>query len=225
MENESKFQKLCKRLIVNAVHNLIPEPVTRTILESLLDVIIEEQNNIDEKISRIMEEPYKSGRDYLIDAMAVEDDNRREEWIKLALQKFISASNLETASLMTAKSQFIVGVCYDLLNERKLALNWYEKAYQLAWLLVLKESNSVSDKIVDKSIHYLKIGITIYMFPELFIFSKISGKDIGSLMMKIVRGDKKEEGKVKKEYYDFMMPLSDLLHIRSSKLKILLEGD
>lgn len=220
MENESKFQKLCKRLIINGVHNLIKEPITKTILESILDVIIDEQDNISEKINALVEEPYKSGCDYLTDALTVEGA-WRDELIKLALQKFITASNLET-TLTAAKTQVIVGACYELLNEQELALNWYEKAYKFAWLLTLKETKLADSKKVDKAISYLKIGLALYTFPELYIFSKLFGKDAGSpksFMMKILG---KNKGKINEEYYTFLASMSDLLRTRNSKLENLL---
>lgn len=108
----------------------IPEPITRIVLETMIGALQEQQNTSDEKLRRLVESYYPSGMDYLSDAKGLQGE-RREEWIKLALGQFVTASHVEDA-LFAAKSQFFVGVCYDLLNESSLATDWYERAYRSA---------------------------------------------------------------------------------------------
>lgn len=130
MKQESKISRLCESLTVKMA-DTIPEPVTRAILVSLIEAITEQQEDISEKLDKLLGSHYKNGINYLNDVKVVEDVARRQKWIEAALGEFMNASSLEEKPLMAAKSAFFVGACYFLLGERALALNWYEKAYQL----------------------------------------------------------------------------------------------
>ena len=111
----------------------IPEPITRIVLETLIGTLQEQQNNL-EKLRRLVGSYYQGGMDYLADAKSIQGE-RREQWIKSALDQFITASHVED-TLLAANSQFFVGVCYDLLSESPLAREWYERAYTAAYQLI-----------------------------------------------------------------------------------------
>ncbi|HEY7349561.1 MAG TPA: hypothetical protein VH599_14695 [Ktedonobacterales bacterium] len=129
MIQASRIKRLCESLTIKMA-DTVPEPVTRAILASLVEAVTEQREEINEKLDRLLGSHYKNGINYLNDAKVVEHAARRQKWIEAALSEFMSASSLEEKPLMTAKSAFFVGVCYFLLGERLLALNWYEKAYQ-----------------------------------------------------------------------------------------------
>lgn len=117
----------------------IPEPITRIVLETLIGALLQEQQNIstNEKLNRLIGKHYKDGTDLLSDAQGLQGE-RREEWIKSALKEFVSASHVEDDALLAAKSQYYVGVCYDLLNEIPSARKWHERAYKAASQLATK---------------------------------------------------------------------------------------
>ena len=130
MSIESLMEKLCKNLALELLPQLIPEPITRSILETLIGLIDEEQKG-NEQLRKLIGSYYTTGMEYLNDAKVVQE-KRREESIQQALERFVTASEVEDA-ILKAKSQFFVGVCYDLLNERVAAKRWYEKAYESAY--------------------------------------------------------------------------------------------
>ena len=111
----------------------IPERLSGIVLETTLVALQDEQRYIssDEKLDRLIGIHYKNGTDFLSDAKRLQGE-RREGWITKALWEFNSASNVEKEPLQQIKSQFFVGVCYDLLNENPLAMERYEKAYRAA---------------------------------------------------------------------------------------------
>ena len=125
----SLMEKLCQNLALELLPKLIPEPITRALLETLIGLLDEEQKD-NEQLRKLIGSYYKTGMEYLTDARVVQE-KRREEWIQKALERFVTASEVEDA-ILKAKSQFFVGVCYDLLNERVAAKRWYEKAYESA---------------------------------------------------------------------------------------------
>lgn len=120
MSIESLMEKLCKSLALELLPKVvpIPEPITSAILQALLDLLDQEQKS-SEQLSRLIGNYYKTGMEFLTDAKDVQE-KRREEWIQQALERFVTASEVEDA-ILKAKSQFFVGVCYDLLNERVAA--------------------------------------------------------------------------------------------------------
>lgn len=254
MSSDSKMLELCLKLITLFGKNLIqdspltvgknlikinPDPFTRIILLSLFDLIIAEQNNIDTKVKKLIEEPLKSGCDYLKDASEV-SEGRREEWLKLALEKFTTASNIE-ASLDSARAQFYVGVCYDLLNEPQLAINWYEKAYQSAWSTYTslknpqyikdkfttltkaarKKINETTEAVEKQAGSFVESRIPFIRIPkadsEQRKPSRSQSKQLKSADEKPAKGNKLEI-----DLNAFIIPLSDLLNSRDSKLDILL---
>ncbi len=132
MSVESQMEELGKKLALELIPLAlagtgIPAPITRIVLEALIGALQEEQNNSDAQLRRLVGSYYKDGVELLTDAKYAEQVETRNDTIKQALDRFVTASNVEDA-LLKAKSQFFVGVCYDLQNERNLAKRWYEKA-------------------------------------------------------------------------------------------------
>src|ERR1051326_840124 len=139
MSAESQMEVLATKLAIEFIPKAlagtgIPEPITRIVLETMIGALHEQQTTSDEKLKRLIESYYQTGMDYLTDAKSLRGE-RREDWIKKALEQFVTASHVEDA-LLIAKSQFFVGVCYDLLLESSLARAWYERAYQSVTQLV-----------------------------------------------------------------------------------------
>lgn len=139
MSVESQMEELAGKLALELVPKVlagtgIPEPIIRIVLETLIGLLKEEQNNSNAQLRKLIGSYYQSGADYLTDARKLQG-KRREQWIESALDQFVKASHVEDA-LLAAKSQFFVGVCYDLLNESPLATDWYERAYRSVAQLV-----------------------------------------------------------------------------------------
>lgn len=135
MSTQSQMEVLSGKLAIELIPKAlagsgIPEPITRIVLETMIGALQEQQNNSDARLMKLVGSYYQSGADYLADARRLQGE-RREQWIKSALGQFVTASHVEDG-LLAAKSQFFVGVCYDLLNESLLASEWYERAYKSA---------------------------------------------------------------------------------------------
>lgn len=133
MSSDSLMQELAKNLAkeyipVALAGTGIPAPVTRVVLETMILTLEEQQNTTDKHLRKLVGSYYKSGADYLADARNLQGE-RREQWIQNALSQFVTASHVED-TFLAAKSQFFVGVCYELLNEYQLARQWYERAYR-----------------------------------------------------------------------------------------------
>jgi tetratricopeptide (TPR) repeat protein len=132
MKTESLMENLCKNLALELLPKVlpIPAPITTAILETLIGLLDQEQKN-SEQLRKLIGSYYKTGMEYLTDAKYIHQAGRRAEWIQRALDRFMTASEVEE-KLLKAKSQFFVGVCYDLLDERDSATRWYEKGYESA---------------------------------------------------------------------------------------------
>lgn len=222
MSSESNMVKLCANLTIDFTANIVKgakfyNPLIAPVLETLLGLLSNELNDnsgkLDEiglKLDKLTESYYKTGYDYLNDAFRV-TDSRREKWIEAALDKFRTASAVENL-LMSAKSLFYVGVCYDLLNEGELSLSYYEKAYTSAWTLCyqLIPSNKIFNDAINTP------GFAKRSLSVLYTHSVEFG---GRVFQKHQMGEtsKKLEG----IYETFMKPLAYLLEARGSTLDLL----
>ena len=220
--------QLCENLAVKFATNIVQgatfsNPLIGPILETLLEVLGDELGSIDQKLDKLdqkldklIESYYKSGYEYLNDAKSV-TDSRREKWIEAALDRFRTASTVENP-FMAAKSQFFVGVCYDLLEERGLALNWYENAYKSAWDLYSSLLNSSSNEVLD---NLIKMSRSANRSPFLLLTYSLSipiefgGQAFRNHQIKQIS---KMLGDI---YQSFMKPLADLLRVRGSSVDIL----
>lgn len=110
----------------------IPEPITSIVLGTLIGVLQQEQQNItNKKLKKLFGSYYQKGERYLRAADNADGEQRRD-WINQALDNFMTASSLEEDALLAAKSEFFVGVCFDLLNNSIAAREGYEQAYRAA---------------------------------------------------------------------------------------------
>lgn len=142
MSVESQLEVLGAKLAIEFIPKTlagsgIPEPITRIVLETMIGALQEQQNTSDERLKRLVGSYYQSGMEYLSAADNV-DGEQRKAWINQALDKFMTASSVEDDALLAAKSQFFVGVCFDLLKVSTSAREWYERAYTAASQLAAK---------------------------------------------------------------------------------------
>ena len=124
-------ETICRQVITLSA-SLAPDPITRFILNCLTKMIAEQTESIDQKLDRMIGGYYKTGLNYLRDANILDSD-RRQKWIEKAIDQFMFASSVESTSSMQAKSKFYAAVCYSLLGERIIALQWYEQAYEMGY--------------------------------------------------------------------------------------------
>jgi hypothetical protein len=160
---------LCDKLIEVAFHPT-PETITRLVLATFISLVIEEQVSINEKLDKIIGSYYKDGLDHLQNARYILDEERKRgsidtarESIDAAKGKFITASNLESP-LLAIKAKFFVGVCFHLLNDKELALKWYEKAYEAGQGLESKLQKKAKFSTIDYVIILIPM-LTVYGIP------------------------------------------------------------
>lgn len=131
MAIESLFIELAK----TSVKELTPFPVS-TVLIYLIDELTQQENSLsrlERKLEDHMIAPFKVGKVYLDEARHAPDERTRRENVTAAKREFITVSqvNLPNYPMLPVKTNFYIGVCYDLLSENKSAVRWYEKAHQL----------------------------------------------------------------------------------------------
>jgi hypothetical protein len=140
---------------------------------------------------------------YLEDALLVSGE-RRQYWIVAASDEFRKASTIESP-LMAAKAMFFVGVCYNLLGERPLALKWYEQAYEKAL--------SIENALLDKSKKTLLDNVALISLPLTSIY--------GAAWLGYRRHQKNKARQALNDLREFLIPLSTLLISYQSNLKTL----
>jgi tetratricopeptide (TPR) repeat protein len=171
MTVEAKMIELCKNLALElipkgitaaaATHGVtIPPEITRTVLKSFIELLLEEKK-IDDRLDKLLGSYYKDGMEYITQAEKVQQPDRRVRWIEKAIERFTTASNVEKDPLIY-KSQFYIGVCYDLLGEMILAKDSYEKAYRLAYQRVIQVTKN-AELLKTKRV---KIGDRYIDMPE-----------------------------------------------------------
>jgi tetratricopeptide (TPR) repeat protein len=224
MSIESLMEKLCQNLALELLPKLIPEPITRALLETLIGLLDEEQK-ASEQLRKLIGAYYKTGMEYLIDARDVQE-KRREEWIQQALERFITASEVEDA-ILKAKSQFFVGVCYDLLNERIVAKRWYEKAFESASQQLVRLKPPIVKVVGLQFLHGTAAvvgGVTgalvgIASGGAAWAIGANVGARLGNVMGKAPQDrERRKQQQQLEELRHFMNPLSEVLLAHGSKI-------
>jgi tetratricopeptide (TPR) repeat protein len=210
MSFESLMEKLCQNLALELLPNLIPEPITRALLETLIG-LLDQQQKANEQLSKLIGSYYKTGMEYLIDARDVQE-KRKEVWIQQALERFLTASEVED-SILKAKSQFYVGVCYDLLNERIVAKRWYEKAFESAnqQLVRLKPPYMKMLGIGVLHVTAVVVGFVIGAFAARGLGANVGARLGDSMGEGMQDNERRQQQQQLEELRHFMIPLSHVL--------------
>lgn len=200
--NSSRMGSLCGQLI-NVVIDTNTDPITGFLLKSLIDLLKEEQETLDQKVDKLIASYFKSGISYLQDATQVSRE-RQQKWIEAALDEFRKASTLENG-LMAAKAMFAVGVCYIMLRERELALKWFEQAYQAG--------QHMESKLVKKSTLSKMDAATIISLPLTTIY--------GAAWLGYRKHQRDKARQMVLQLRDFMIFVTNVLNAYQSKLDTL----
>ncbi|MGZ3625326.1 MAG: FHA domain-containing protein, partial [Ktedonobacteraceae bacterium] len=129
---------------------------------------------------------------------------RQQKWIEAALAELRKASTLENG-LMAAKAMFAVGVCYIMLDERGLALTWFEHAYQAG--------QQMESKLVKKSTLSKMDAATIISLPLTTIY--------GAAWLGYRKYQRNKVRQLVLQLRDFMIFATNVLHAYQSKLDTL----
>ena len=200
--NGSKMSSLCGQLI-NVAIDTNTDPLTGFLLKSLIDLLKEEQETLDQKVDKLIASYFKGGVSYLQDATQVSRE-RQQKWIEAALAEFRKASTLENG-LMAAKAMFAVGVCYIMLNERGLALTWFEQSYQAGQQMEIK--------LVKKSTLSKMDAATIISLPLTTIY--------GAAWLGYRKYQRNKVRQLVLQLRDFMNFATNVLHAYQSQLDTL----
>ena len=226
MSKASLMEDLCAKIALELLPRMmvqaIPEPITRILLETLLALLTEEQQSNDQ-LNKLVGSYYKTGIEYLTDAKDVQE-KRRDEWIQKALDHFFTASEVEDA-LLQAKSQFYVGVCYDLLNESNPAKRWYEKAYESASQMLVQSRSSQMKSGMRRGISMIGGGVIGGALGAIGGPGGIiqgAGAGAGSAYSVMQGLQEEERQKQVAELGDFMKPLSQVLLAHGSTITSLI---
>jgi len=239
MSDESQMGELYKKLALELISNavrVIPEPTTRIILETFIGLITAEQSSNSE-LRRYVGSFYKVGMKCLRDARNAEQVEERKDAIKEARNRFRTASVADVDLLIRAKSQFYVGVCHHLLDERTNAKRWYEDAYtsgsqlattlqqQLQMLLGWRGGLTKDQFLGSIAAGLGGIGLGVLLTPVLGPVGVVAGVQSGMAFSvsvnKYMRSHKARQARQQLEQlYDFMNPLSQILLAHGSTLSI-----
>lgn len=198
----SNMNSFCEQLVVKVVTSKT-DPITGFLLESFLGLLKEEQESVDQKVDKLIASHYKAGITCLEDAQFATDE-RRQKLIETASDEFRKASTVEVP-LTAAKAMFYVGVCYNLLGEKILALNWYEKAYQA--------SQGIESKLFEKSKSSKLDAAAMISLPLTTVY--------GAAWLMHRKQQKNKARGALLELRGFLMPLSNLLIAYKSRLPTL----
>ena len=141
------MQRLVAELAKWAADEVTPRPLN-IVLRYLIDQIVEQGKNINQVeklVGQHITNPFQNGLIYLEEATSAFDEQSRSENLRKAIDSFIPVARLDPTDfpMVAVKSQFYIGVCYELLGERNAAIRWYERSYNFA----LDELNRVSNTV------------------------------------------------------------------------------
>ena len=233
MTIESSMRQLCKDLslelipmAVTAAGVPIPPQITHIVLNAFVELLTEEKSNLSGRLETLLGSYYKGAIDFLVDARYAEQVETRNEAINQARDRFNTASYVEEDPLLKVKSQFYIGVCYDLQNEKDLAKIWYERAYtsasQLAFQLQSPQSGVLTktleplaatwDKLPTEAKPAVGILTTFFVPGGWEVLGGIA------LYKKYKRSIEEQRRKELEKIHHFMDPLVPVLQAHSSTL-------
>lgn len=130
------IQGLIAELAKWATDEIAPRPLN-VVLRYLIDQVVEQGESIsrlEKMLGQHITNPFRAGAIYLEEANSAFDEQSQRDNLKKAIDSFIAVAQLDTTDfpLVAVKSQFYIGVCYDLLGERGVAIRWYERSYKSA---------------------------------------------------------------------------------------------
>lgn len=116
------------------------------VVPTIFEAFNNEKKHFDEKFKELQKElkiirnnqneqminPIKTGLVYMEEASFCYDDKAlQNEYIWKAIHEFISVSKMDSLDLplVPVKASFYVGVCYYLLERKKISQKWFEKSY------------------------------------------------------------------------------------------------
>ena len=111
---------------------LLAKAAAQFVIKEVLDWVkgkVWKKESVEQNMLGILiGESFKTGLTHLSDARNIDDDPiMQRELINDARKEFARALNKETGSAH-AKSMFCMAVCYHLLGQRGLAIQWFEEA-------------------------------------------------------------------------------------------------
>lgn len=129
------IEKLIVELAKGTAKQYAPFPFN-TVLVYLIEEVTQQKkelSSLEKKLGQYMIAPFEIGRVYLEEAKHAPTQSGKRENLAEARKQFITATqvDLQNYPLIPIKSSFYVGVCYDLLNDGKNALRWYEKSHSM----------------------------------------------------------------------------------------------
>lgn len=181
-------------------------------LEILIDVVDETDQKlekIDTKLSKLMRSHFIKGKHYIRDAAstdALADSNLREQLLTDARQAFTEAASVKESPLLEAQASEMVGICYELLGKEVLALEWYTRAYLVAYnglLVVDKKFDKTANgfwrswrKEIEHSLYWSILGIPLGLLSD--------ATDPGNYRLIFI-------GRERNEYRQYLSALAQLL--------------
>lgn len=137
-----------------------------------------------------------------------------------AITSFVQFASIKQSPLLEAQASQLVGLCYEHLGERELALRWHEKAYVVAYedLQLVDERY---DKIANNSLR------TFRKYSERHFYLSLFGIPLGLLSdltdpanYQLVR-----ISGLRDDYRSYLAPLARVLVAKSSLLSNLKEAE
>jgi tetratricopeptide (TPR) repeat protein len=116
------------------------------------------KESAEQKLDRFIGSHCEAGLRFLEDyTKLVGGENRKEEWIRMAIEKFTLSSSAEGTDFGKAKSMFCTAVCYHLLGEYPSAKDWFIEAHKRGEGLKQRKVKEIKD-FVDSLAYLLNSG-------------------------------------------------------------------
>ena len=175
-------QKLIAELAKWATDEIAPRPLN-IVLKYLIDQVVEQGegiNRLEKLLGQHITNPFRAGAIYLEEANSAFDEQSQRDNLKKAIDSFIAVAQLDTTDfpMVAVRSQFYIGVCYDLLGDRGAAIRWYERSYKSA----LDEADKTSD-ILKKPAGLFKSNVKEKMARDTLRDLEDFGRQITSLRL------------------------------------------
>ena len=95
---------------------------------TMVTTLEDRMNELDNKITKIVESHYKLGIDYLKDAI-YSPPSRKESRIEDARKEFLAATKVDSKKLVVLESLILVTCCFSLLGEEENTIRYLSKSH------------------------------------------------------------------------------------------------
>ena len=188
----------------------------------LLEAVAELQaqlKTLDEKLDRLLHEPYQSAVKLTEDAVRASDAAFRLHCLKEARLRFVTAQSLESPAEMRIRATFCAGVCADLMMQPRIALSDYELAFDKC---LLQESDVWSFGNMGSKFRSIKesadrAGCSINSRRAMILHTIDTLKNLNAFgkMIRNVLGTNPEP--TIEAHYEIMRPIANVLWAKRSR--------